>query len=72
MGRTWLGPHQSRLSEPTVYEDLLGDALEDAYRNGVAELEGIALRLNAECVPSPNGVPWTAALLEAELKRLGE
>ncbi len=69
--QTYLEVHQTRDREPTVYEDLLGDALERAYGQGIHDLDGIVALLNRDCVPTPGGVPWTDDLLKSELARLG-
>ncbi len=68
--------HQHRLAEPTAYENLLGDAIERAFAAGIHDLDGIVRMLNdtgpAGPDPAgPDGEPWTAARLEAELARLG-
>jgi len=63
--------HQHRLAEPTAYENLLGDALERAFAAGIHDLEGIVRQLNDTGPTGPDGNPWTAARLEAELARLG-
>ena len=67
----YLSAHQSRTREPDTYENLLGDAIERCFTDGVHDLEGIAARLNEYCVPSPGNQPWTPALFEQEMKRLG-
>jgi len=67
----YLNPHQSRDREPTDYENLLGDGIEKAYAAGVHDLPGICERLNADCVPAPDGKTWTPDLFEREMKRLG-
>jgi hypothetical protein len=67
----YLEVHQTRTAEPTVYEDLLADALEQAYAAGVHELDGLVARLNMNCVPAPDGATWTPDLLTSELARLG-
>lgn len=54
------------------YENRLGDALEELLGNGVNDLEGLASGLDSLGIKAANGQPWTAASLEAELKRLGE
>lgn len=69
--QAYLNPHQTRDREPTDYENLLGDALEKAFADGVHELDRLCERLIADCVPSPGGQTWTPALLQSELKRLG-
>lgn len=63
--------HQTRDRQPTDYENLLADAIEQAYAQGVHELEALVERLNADCVPSPGGKPWTPDLFASEMKRLG-
>ena len=63
--------HQSRDRDPTEYEDLLGDALERAYADGITDLDGVVSALNAMEAPSPGGVPWSTDLFLAEIKRLG-
>jgi hypothetical protein len=63
--------HQHRLAEPTPYENLLGDAIERAFATGIHDLDGIVRMLNDTGPAGPDGEPWTAARLEAELARLG-
>ena len=63
--------HQHRLAEPTAYENLLGDAIERAFAAGIHDLDGIVRMLNDTGPAGPDGEPWTAARLEAELARLG-
>jgi hypothetical protein len=53
------------------YEDLLGDGLQALMVKGVDTLDGMVAGLNDMNVRGPNGQKWTAALLEAELARLG-
>ena len=67
----YLETHQTRNSEPTEYENLLGDALERAFGTGVTDIQGVVTGLIDYGVPAPNGKSWTTDLLEAELKRLG-
>lgn len=63
--------NQHRQAEPTAYENLLGDAIERAFAAGIHDLEGIVRLLNDTGPSGPDGMPWTAAQLEAELARLG-
>ncbi len=67
----YLVVHQTRDHEPTDYENLLGDGLERAYAQGAQEPAEIVQALNAACVPSPGGKPWTEELFISEMKRLG-
>lgn len=68
----YLQPHQARKTEPTAYENLLGDSLERAFGQDIVDLEGLAAYLN-EHGPQPQhtDITWTAQTLAAELKRLG-
>jgi hypothetical protein len=62
---------QTRAAPPTAAENALADALQAAFAAGVSELQGLVERLNG-AVPPPAGAPrWTAAVLAAELRRLG-
>lgn len=64
--------HQTRNTEPTSYESLLGDAIERAYAQGIHELEPLVAYLNVGGGPSgPNGQPWTEASFKLEMARLG-
>ena len=67
----YLNPHQARDREPDDYQNLLGDAIERSYAEGVHDLSGLIERLNEARVPSPNGQPWTPDLFRQEMKRLG-
>lgn len=71
MADRYLNPHQSRDHVPTVYENLLGDAIERAYAAGKHDLDGLTAALNAAGVPTPTGEAWTPALFTAEMARLG-
>lgn len=67
----YLNPHQARRHEPTMYENLLGDAIERAYAAGHHDLDSLVASLNDQAVPSPDGQPWTADLFTKEMQRLG-
>jgi len=56
---------------PSAYESALADALEAAFTAGHRELDTIVAALNRSSVSAPGGGTWTAALFEAELRRLG-
>ena len=71
MQSQYLNPHQTRDREPTDYENLLADGLEKVYAANIHDLPGICARLNADCVPAPDGKAWTPDLFEREMKRLG-
>ncbi len=63
--------HQHRLAEPSACENLLGDAIERAFAAGIHDLDGMVRLLHDTGPAGPDGEPWTAARLEAELARLG-
>ncbi|MCC6006170.1 MAG: hypothetical protein JJU40_00660 [Rhodobacteraceae bacterium] len=63
--------NQTRDREPTEYENLLADALEQVFARGATELGEVVAGLNEIEAPSPNGQPWTDELLKTELARLG-
>jgi hypothetical protein len=71
MPEPYLNSHQTRLHEPTPYENLLGDGIEAAFRAGIIELPELVQFLNDNFVPSPGGAPWTEAVFTAEMRRLG-
>jgi hypothetical protein len=62
---------QTRDSEPTDYENRLGDALEQAFADGALELGEVVERLNKLKFPDPDGRPWTEASFQAEMRRFG-
>ena len=67
----YLVVHQTREREPTDYENLLADGIEQAYARGIHDLAQLVQALNEACVPSPGGRPWTEQLFVSEMKRLG-
>ena len=56
---------------PSEYESRLADALEAVFGAGCRELDEIVAALNSAGVAPPGGGTWTAALFEAEMRRLG-
>ena len=66
----YLEPHQARTTEPTAYENLLGDTLERAYASGIAEIEPLVAFLNDQGPQPLTTDLWTPDVLKAELKRL--
>lgn len=67
----YLEPHQARQRPPTTYEDLLGDAIERAFSDGVQELPALVAYLNRTGPSSENGEPWTEQNFQALMARLG-
>ncbi len=63
--------HQSRTAPPTAYENLLGDAIERAFAQGIHELDALLAYLNQSGPSAPNGQPWTARSYQQEMARLG-
>ena len=63
--------HQSRSAPPTAYENLLGDAIERAFAQGIHELDALLNYLNTVGPSAPNGQPWTAESYQQEMARLG-
>lgn len=62
---------QTRDKEPDAYENALGDALEDAFKQNIHDLDGIVEVLKARQVPANGGQSWSKDLLVKELARLG-
>jgi hypothetical protein len=67
----YVHPHQAQARPPSAYENLLGDALEAAFRDGARQLEDVVARLNADGVRTPTGGTWTSENFESILKGLG-
>ena len=67
----YLDPHQARTRTPTTYEDLLGDAIERAFGDGIHDLPGLVAYLNRTGPSAENGQPWTESSYCALLARLG-
>jgi len=66
----YLQPHQARQRPATTYEDLLGDAIERAFADGVQDLASLVGRLNESGLATPSGQPWTEELYRQEMARL--
>ncbi|RDU99867.1 recombinase-like helix-turn-helix domain-containing protein [Trinickia dinghuensis] len=63
---------QTRKAEPTQYENDFGDALEQAFEAGAAELDEVVAGLNRIGFRTPEGAAWDETRLAAELRRLAE
>jgi len=68
----YLEPHQARQRPPTSFEDLLGDAIERAYAQGIDELPGLVAYLNDTGPSAENGQDWTEESFTALMARLGQ
>lgn len=66
-----LEPHQARQRPPTLFEDLLGDAIERAFTAGVHTLPELVAHLNEGGSSCDNGEPWTEHNFQALMARLG-
>lgn len=62
---------QTRATEPVDFENALGDALELAFAAGAETVDAIVSHFNGQPFRTAAGTPWTAALFEAEMARLG-
>lgn len=62
---------QTRAAPPSDYENKLGDALEEAFKRKIHDLDGIIKVIEEQAVPNPQGASWSVASLTAELARLG-
>ena len=67
----YLQPHQARQRPATTYEDLLGDAIERAFGDGVHDLAGLVEQLNDSGLATPGGQRWTEASTAQEMAKLG-
>jgi len=67
----YLEPHQARSRPATQFEDLLGDAVERAYAEGIHDLAGLVTYLNRTGPSAENGQPWTESSYRALMARLG-
>jgi hypothetical protein len=68
----YLDPHQARRRPPTSYEDLLGDAIERAFGQGLWELDELVQKLNQTGPLGPNGEKWTPESFSNVIKTLGD
>jgi hypothetical protein len=66
----YLEPHQARQRPATPFEDLLGDAIERAYAEGIHDLTGVVAYLNRSGPSAENGQDWTEDSFTALMARL--
>jgi len=67
----YLQPHQACDRVQTVFEDLLGDAIERAFGDGVDTLPALVAYLNRTGPAGENSEPWTEQSFQALMARLG-
>ena len=63
---------QTRKAVPTQYENDFGDALEQVFEAGAAELHEVVAGLNGIGFRTPDGAQWSEERLAAELRLLAE
>ena len=68
----YLVPHQARRRMPTVFEDLLGDAIERAFAAGVTTWPDMVASLNRTGPSNVNGEDWTEQSFQALMARLAD
>lgn len=67
----YLQPHQARQRPPTVYESLLGDAIERGFMADKYDLASLVEHLNQEGMKTPDGQAWTEQNYCDVMKQLG-
>ena len=67
----YLEPDQARQRPSTMFEDLLGDAIERAFADGAHTLGELVACLNRTGPASENGAAWTEQSFDALMQRLG-
>lgn len=67
----YLEPHQARQRPATVFEDLLGDAIERAFADDVQTLPELVAHINRSGPAGENGEAWTEQSFGALIARLG-
>ena len=68
----YLEPNQARQRAGTLFEDLLGDAIERAFGEGVQTLPELVAYINRSGPAGENGEAWTEQSFEALMARLGQ
>lgn len=68
----YLQPVQAQTRPSTSYEDLLGDAMERAFSQGIHDLSGLVAYLNKSGPLSSTGAPWTEDSYKKEIKELAQ
>ncbi|HSW16208.1 MAG TPA: recombinase-like helix-turn-helix domain-containing protein [Ramlibacter sp.] len=66
----YLEAHQAKQRPATQFEDLLGDAIERAYADGIHDLPGLVVYLNRTGPSAENGQSWTESSYCALMARL--
>ena len=69
--KLYLEPHQTRDKEPNQYENVLGNSIELAFSQGIAEVGDLVEFLNQNGPLPQAGDRWTETSFGVEMKRLG-
>jgi len=67
----YLDPHQTRLQEPTTWQQELANAIEGVFAKGALELDELVAGLNSSRVRPPSGGAWTKENFTAVIQELG-
>lgn len=62
---------QHRATEPSGFENALGDALERVFDGDAETIEQVVAGLNAMALPDADGQAWSVTSFEATMARLG-
>lgn len=72
MPERYLEEHQTHPHPISPYEHKLSGAIMEVFGRGVHDLPGLVEGLNGLGLNAPDGAPWTAESLRAEMRRLGD
>jgi hypothetical protein len=67
----YLDPHQSRIHDPTAWQQELANTIEAVFAKGARELDALIAGLNASRVRPPDGGTWTEQNFTALMRELG-
>jgi len=67
----YLDPIQTRMHEPTAWQQELANAIESIFAKGARELDEVIAGLNASRVRPPDGATWTEQNFTALMRELG-
>jgi len=67
----YLSPRQTRVGEPTAWQQELANAIESVFSKGARELDEVVAGLNASRVRFPSGERWTEENFTALMRELG-
>ena len=67
----YLEQWQAGDGNPSLYEQSLGDALEDIFGHGIHDLAGVVAALNDKGLAAPDGDTWTEESFASVMEQLG-